>query len=84
MPRSERKAILFRMRNGAKNVTLDQYLAAESISTREFAGLVGCAPSTISRIRRGRQDPSLSLAQRIVAASRKRLKLPDLVKGNGA
>lgn len=59
---------------------LDQYLERAGETTTAFAARVGCDIATISRIRRGLQEPALALAARIVEATGNRVGFDDLMK----
>lgn len=49
--------------------TLDQYLRVNRIRGGDFAGLVGIHPTSLSKMRRGRQTPTLAQAFAIEKAS---------------
>lgn len=63
-------------------MTLDQYLATEGITAAEFGAR--CNPpiseASISRIRRGEQNITLEVAQRIFMASEGKVTANDLLK----
>ncbi len=50
-------------------MTVDQYLSAEGITAADFAKRVGLTEASISRIRSGRQNITLDVIRRIIAAS---------------
>lgn len=63
---------LLRPRNGRYSVpgmTLDQYLESKGEGTREFARRIKKDAATVSRIRRGIQEPSIGTAHEIVIAT---------------
>lgn len=48
---------------------LDTYLASHDVTAAAFADKVGISAASITRIRQGKQNISLDLGKRIVAAS---------------
>jgi transcriptional regulator with XRE-family HTH domain len=62
---------------------LDLYLERRKESTSDFAERCGCDRATISRIRRGLQQPTLDMARKIVAACDGELDYSDLFLKNG-
>lgn len=50
-------------------MTLDAYLRDNSISGADFAQRLGISEASLSRIRRGEQNISRDLMQRIITAS---------------
>lgn len=48
-------------------MTLDQWLIREQLTNAEFGRRIGLSEASISRIRRGEQDPSADTARLIVA-----------------
>lgn len=61
-------------------MTLDQHLKKTGESTRAFAIRMRCAASTISRIRRGQQEPLLALANKIIADAKGKIRHQDLIR----
>lgn len=59
-------------------MTLDQYLRDASDTAEALATRVGISPASISRIRKGNQNISLSLANRIAHETRGLVSLEDL------
>lgn len=60
-------------------MTLNGYLEAKSISGAEFASLVGISEASLSRIRKGEQNITREMMQRIIAASGGKIKADTLV-----
>jgi transcriptional regulator with XRE-family HTH domain len=61
-------------------MTLDQWMVAENMSTREMAAAAECSPATISKIRHGKMNPTIDLADRISAVTRRRVTVDDLIR----
>ena len=60
-------------------MTLNDYLEAKSISGADFAALVGVSEASLSRIRKGEQNITRELMQRIITASGGKIKADTLV-----
>lgn len=65
-------------------MTLDQYLRDASDTAEALASRVGVSAATISRVRKGTQNISLSLANKIAQETRGLVTLEDLAIGLAA
>lgn len=61
------------------HMKLADYLERESMSCGELARRLGMPTSTIWRIREGQSEPRASTALAIIRATKRRVKLEDLV-----
>jgi len=60
-------------------MTLKEYLRKNGESASSFAAKLGVSVSTVTRIANGETMPLLPLAQEIVAATGRKVRLADLV-----
>jgi len=58
---------------------LDLYLSKREITNADFGRIVGASESTISRVRRGKQTPSLDLIRRFRDATNGALSANDFL-----
>ena len=72
------------MANYVIGMTLTDYLSKSALSATEFAGLIGCEPSTITRLCRGERGPSLELALKIEAATNGSVTPKDFISPEAA
>jgi transcriptional regulator with XRE-family HTH domain len=59
---------------------LDAYLTARSVSNRDFSQRLGVSEASISRLRRGKQKPSLDVALKIERETAGAVTPTDLVE----
>lgn len=65
-------------------MTLNQYIDSHSMTGADFAKRIGVSAASVTRIRQGRQNITLELAQRIVAATGGKVTLEALAAKSAA
>jgi DNA-binding transcriptional regulator YdaS (Cro superfamily) len=59
-------------------MTLDEYLRSHPVTAASFAAKIGKSAASVTRIRKGDQNITLALAQKIVSATGGKVTLEDL------